>query len=119
MATRSLLLAALLATGCTGMTFGENEPGDGDGPSLGTYLENGSIAVDGQNEHVYVLVAKEGGRFEPRRIRAGARAGPKVEVVSGLSEGETVVTTANFLIDSESRLRAAIQGFSGAPGEHR
>ncbi|HEU5074652.1 MAG TPA: efflux RND transporter periplasmic adaptor subunit [Polyangiaceae bacterium] len=57
----------------------------------------------------YVFLAKEGGRFEPRRVQAGARAGDKVEILSGLAAGETVVTTANFLIDSESRLRAAIQ----------
>lgn len=57
----------------------------------------------------YVFVAKGGGRFEPRRVRAGARAGDKVEIVTGLAAGETVVTTANFLIDSESRLRAAVQ----------
>jgi len=87
----------------------------GETPALTVPAE----AVVDTGEVQYVLVAKEGGRFEPRRIRAGTRAGPKVEVLSGLSEGETVVTTANFLIDSESRLRAAIQGFSGAPGEHR
>jgi len=61
-------------------------------------------------EYQYVFLAKAGGRFEPRRVQAGARAGDKVEILSGLSAGETVVTTANFLIDSESRLRAAIQG---------
>ncbi len=57
----------------------------------------------------YVFLAKGGGRFEPRRVQAGARAGDKVEILAGLAAGETVVTTANFLIDSESRLRAVIQ----------
>jgi len=66
----------------------------------------------------YVFVAKDGGRFEPRRVQAGARANDQVEIASGLSAGEIVVTTANFLIDSESRLRAAIQprGSSEADG---
>jgi Cu(I)/Ag(I) efflux system membrane fusion protein len=38
------------------------------------------------------------------------RAGDRVQILSGISAGETVVTTANFLVDSESRLRAALQG---------
>ncbi len=63
-------------------------------------------------EYQYVFVAKEGGRFEPRRVRAGPRSGDKVQILEGLSPGETVVTTANFMIDSESRLRAAIDGTS-------
>jgi membrane fusion protein, copper/silver efflux system len=60
-------------------------------------------------EHQYVFLAKEGGRFEPRRVRAGARSGDKVQILDGLTAGETVVTTSNFLIDSESRLRATIE----------
>jgi multidrug efflux pump subunit AcrA (membrane-fusion protein) len=55
-------------------------------------------------------VVKPGGRFEPRVVTIGARARDKVEVKSGIADGETVVTTGNFLIDSESRLRAAIEG---------
>ena len=58
----------------------------------------------------YVFVAEPAGRFEPRRVQPGARVGDRVEIAEGLAEGETVVTTANFLIDSESRLRAAIEG---------
>jgi membrane fusion protein, copper/silver efflux system len=64
----------------------------------------------------YVFVSKPGGRFEPRRVKLGARAGGRAEVLDGLREGEVVVTTANFLIDSESRLRAAVGGnAAGAP----
>jgi len=62
----------------------------------------------------YVFVAKPGGHFEPRPVKVGARAGDRVELLSGVAEGETVVTTGNFLLDSESRLRAAIAG--AAPG---
>lgn len=61
-------------------------------------------------EYQYVFIAKEGGRFEPRRVRAGARSGEKVQIAEGVNAGETVVTTANFLLDSESRLRAAVEG---------
>lgn len=58
----------------------------------------------------YVFVDKGAGKFEPRRVAVGARSGEKVEIRSGVAEGETVVTTGNFLLDSESRLRAAIEG---------
>jgi Cu(I)/Ag(I) efflux system membrane fusion protein len=61
-------------------------------------------------EAQYVFVSKGSGRFEPRRVRAGASGGGKVAVLEGLAEGERVVTTANFLLDSESRLRAALEG---------
>jgi Cu(I)/Ag(I) efflux system membrane fusion protein len=72
-------------------------------------------AVD-TGERQYVFVARPGGRFEPRPVKLGARTNGSVEVLEGLVEGETVVTAANFLLDSESRLRAAIEGTaSGAP----
>jgi Cu(I)/Ag(I) efflux system membrane fusion protein len=58
----------------------------------------------------YLFVAGQNGRFEPRRVKLGARLGESFEILEGVAEGETVVTTANFLIDSESRLRAAIEG---------
>jgi Cu(I)/Ag(I) efflux system membrane fusion protein len=61
----------------------------------------------------YVFVAKPGGIFEPRPVVVGGRGGELVEIARGIDEGEVVVTTGNFLLDSESRLRAAIGG--GAP----
>jgi membrane fusion protein, copper/silver efflux system len=67
-------------------------------------------AVVDTGEMHYVFVAKEGGHFEPRVVKVGARLKDRVEILSGVSEGETIVTTGNFLIDSESRLRAAIEG---------
>lgn len=65
----------------------------------------------------YVFVARASGRFEPRRVRLGVRTGDRVQLLEGVAEGETLVTTGNFLVDSESRLRAAIEGFAqpGAP----
>ena len=64
----------------------------------------------------YVFVARDGGRFEPRRVqRRRARRATGSRSLEGLAEGETVVTTANFLIDSESRLRAAIEGQRAPP----
>jgi len=64
----------------------------------------------------YVFVDRGRGHFEPRRVTVGARAGEKIEIRSGVAEGELVVTTGNFLLDSESRLRAAIGGTGAAPG---
>jgi Cu(I)/Ag(I) efflux system membrane fusion protein len=67
-------------------------------------------AVVDTGEMHYLFVAKEGGRFEPRTVKIGAHLKDRIEILSGVTEGETVVTTGNFLVDSESRLRAAIEG---------
>jgi Cu(I)/Ag(I) efflux system membrane fusion protein len=53
------------------------------------------------------------GRFEPREVYLGARNGNLVEVVSGLEAGQEVVTRANFLVDSESQLRASLAAIGG------
>ena len=67
-------------------------------------------------ETQYVFVARGEGRFEPRRVRAGWSGAGKVAILDGLAAGERVVTSANFVLDSESRLRAAIEGTAGATG---
>jgi membrane fusion protein, copper/silver efflux system len=59
-----------------------------------------------------VLVDKGDGRFEPRDVKLGRRGGGFAEITDGVSEGEAVVTSANFLIDAESNLKAALKGFS-------
>jgi Cu(I)/Ag(I) efflux system membrane fusion protein len=61
-----------------------------------------------------VLVVKGEGKFEPRPVRLGAQGDGYTEVLTGLKEGEQVVTSANFLIDAESNLRAALQAFTPA-----
>lgn len=57
-----------------------------------------------------VLVQLAEGRFEPRAVEVGMRADDYVEILSGVKAGEPVVVAANFLIDAESNLRAAITG---------
>ena len=57
-----------------------------------------------------VFVNTEGGRFEPREVMTGARSNGNVQVLSGVSAGDHVAIKANFLLDSESRLQAIIQG---------
>jgi Cu(I)/Ag(I) efflux system membrane fusion protein len=58
-----------------------------------------------------VIVAKGEGRFEPRAVKLGRRGGGYAEVTEGLAQGEEIVTSATFLIDAESNLRAALQAF--------
>jgi Cu(I)/Ag(I) efflux system membrane fusion protein len=63
-----------------------------------------------------VLVDKGEGRFEPRDVKLGHRGGGYVEIREGISDGEPVVVSANFLIDAESNLKAALKGFSETGG---
>jgi Cu(I)/Ag(I) efflux system membrane fusion protein/cobalt-zinc-cadmium efflux system membrane fusion protein len=66
-------------------------------------------AVLYSGEKQTVFVALEGGKFEPRQIKTGVQNEEGyIEVVQGLFEGERVVTSAQFMLDSESKLRAAI-----------
>lgn len=59
-----------------------------------------------------VLIAKGEGRFEPRTVKLGRRGDGYVEVLEGVKAGEDVVTSATFLIDAESNLKAALKGFT-------
>jgi Cu(I)/Ag(I) efflux system membrane fusion protein len=58
-----------------------------------------------------VLVDIGQGRFEPRAVKLGSHGDDYVEVVDGLTAGEAVVVSANFLIDAESNLKSALDGF--------
>jgi Cu(I)/Ag(I) efflux system membrane fusion protein len=61
-----------------------------------------------------VLVDKGDGRFEPRDVKLGRRGDGYVEIRQGIAEGDAIVTSANFLIDAESNLKAALKGFAEA-----
>jgi hypothetical protein len=61
-----------------------------------------------------VFVDRGQGLFEPRDVVVGARTEGLVEIKAGVVDGERIVTSGNFLIDSESRLKAALEG--AAPG---
>jgi len=67
-------------------------------------------AVMDSGDKQYVFVVHNGGMFEPRVIQMGAKLEGNVVVLSGLNAGETIVTSGNFLIDSESRLKSAMSG---------
>ncbi|PYP84585.1 MAG: hypothetical protein DMF61_19500 [Blastocatellia bacterium AA13] len=57
-----------------------------------------------------VFVDRGNGYFEPRDVKTGRRFGDRIEVLSGLKAGERIVTSGNFLIDSESQLKASRAG---------
>jgi membrane fusion protein, copper/silver efflux system len=67
-------------------------------------------AVLDSGEKQYVFVVHDGGVFEPRAVQLGAKFEGNVAVLAGLKPGETIVTSGNFLIDSESRLKSAMGG---------
>ncbi|MCL4472088.1 MAG: efflux RND transporter periplasmic adaptor subunit [Gammaproteobacteria bacterium] len=74
-----------------------------------------SAVIDSGTRQIVLVQAKEG-RFEPREVKLGARSDSYVEVLEGVKDGEQVVVAANFLIDAESNLRAAIGGLGGHTG---
>lgn len=83
--------------------------GFGDGLLVPT-----DAVVDSGREQ-FVFVALGDGYFEPRRVRTGHRLGGEVQILDGVAEGEVVAAAATFFLDSESQLRAAMQGFTAPP----
>lgn len=67
-----------------------------------------AVLDSGADQRVFVV--HPGGNFEPRKVTLGPAVGDDVAVLAGLKPGETVVTSGNFLIDSESRLKDAVSG---------
>lgn len=75
-------------------------------------------AILDSGEQQTVFVDRGEGRFEPRIVRSGVKDdGGNVEILSGLKEGEQVVISAQFMIDSESRLREAVQKMTAPQGD--
>jgi membrane fusion protein, copper/silver efflux system len=84
------------------------ETGIGDRPVLAV---PDSAVIDSGTRQV-VLIERGGGKFEPREVKLGSHADGFYEIRQGLAAGERVVVSANFLIDAESNLRAALKGFT-------
>jgi len=82
---------------------------------LGERLAIPRAAVLDAGTRRLAFVVTDGTHFDPREVTVGRTAGDWIEVLDGVAVGERVVTSANFLIDSESRLKAAVAAF-GAPG---
>ena len=88
------------------------------GEGTGVLAVPADAVMDG-GDRQYAFVVHDGTHFEPRLLKLGRSSDDYFEVLSGLAEGEQVVTSANFLIDSESRLKAAIAGMgSTQPDAH-
>jgi RND family efflux transporter MFP subunit len=73
-----------------------------------------SAVIDSGTRRI-VLVQLGEGRFEPREVKLGVRGENHVQVLEGVREGEQVVVAANFLLDAESNLKAAIGGLGSPP----
>ncbi|MFN3397381.1 MAG: efflux RND transporter periplasmic adaptor subunit [Sulfurimicrobium sp.] len=86
-------------------------------PAKGKVLTVPTSAVIYSGKSQTVLVELAPGRFEPRPVKLGMQGNDYVEVLEGVGEGEKVVVSANFLIDSESNLKAAFSGMSGTPAQ--
>jgi RND family efflux transporter MFP subunit len=82
------------------------------GATEGVVIPDSAVMDSGVRQVVFVDRGE--GRFEPREVTLGARSAGKALVLSGVSEGEKVVVRANFLLDSESRLRSVIEAMTGA-----
>jgi Cu(I)/Ag(I) efflux system membrane fusion protein/cobalt-zinc-cadmium efflux system membrane fusion protein len=71
-------------------------------------IPGNAVLNSGRGQTVFVALGE--GRFEPRQVKTGlADEQGYLQVLLGLTEGETVVTSAQFMLDSESKLREAIQ----------
>lgn len=75
-------------------------------------------AIVDSGDHQTVFVDLGNGYLEPRSVTTGDRFGDRVAVTKGLSAGERVVASGTFLVDSESRLKAAASGMGGPHPQH-
>jgi membrane fusion protein, copper/silver efflux system len=76
-----------------------------------------SAVIDNGARQV-VLIERGEGRFEPRPVKVGAKADGYTEIAEGVRAGDRVVVSANFLIDAESNLKAALGSFTAGDHQH-
>jgi RND family efflux transporter MFP subunit len=72
-----------------------------------------NAVLDSGAEQV-VFIAQGDGRYQPQKVKIGRRLGDSTEILDGLKEGEQVATGATFFLDSESQLRASLQGYEAS-----
>jgi Cu(I)/Ag(I) efflux system membrane fusion protein len=94
--------------------YGNVELASGQGGGKKLAIPDSAVLDSGNRQAV--LVRRGEGLFEPRTVKLGRRADGYVEVTDGLQTGEEVVVRANFLIDAESNLKAALDTFGGDSG---
>ena len=83
--------------------------------NLGRHLVVPASAVLQSGTRQLAFVDEGGGRLTPKDVVLGPRVGDEVIVLQGLSAGQRIVTSANFLIDSESQLQAAAGSYAPPP----
>ena len=83
-----------------------------DSPIEGRWVTAPDSAIIDTGKRQVVLVERGEGKYEPRPVKLGARVPGYAQVLEGLNPGERVVTSATFLIDAESNLRAALATFT-------
>ncbi len=83
----------------------------------GLAVPESAVIRTGARSIVFVAKGEKDVQLEPREVTLGAAVGDSYKVESGVAEGELVATGAQFLLDSESRLRAT-SGAGGAHGGH-
>ena len=83
--------------------------------SLRGTIKDPSGAVVPTGSKYIVFVDRGGGKLEPREVEIGVHAGDYYEVLSGLNEGDRVVSSANFLIDAESRIQGVLKTWGDRP----
>lgn len=93
--------------------YADVEIGSGE---AGLVLAVPDSAVIDTGERRFVILDRGEGRFEPREVQLGQRGDGMVAISDGVQEGDRVVVSANFLIDAESNLKAALSNL-GAPAE--
>jgi Cu(I)/Ag(I) efflux system membrane fusion protein/cobalt-zinc-cadmium efflux system membrane fusion protein len=81
----------------------------------GTVVPTDAVIDSGAAQ--YVFISQGEGRFEPRRVATGQRLEGRIQVTSGLEPGERVASGAAFFIDSESQMRAAMEGYEELPAD--
>lgn len=85
---------------------------------LGKHIAVPLEAILDTGEDLFVFVKKDEGRFEPRKITKIFETDKYIAVIKGLKEGEVVVTSANFMMDSESRLKSVIRNAGSSTGHN-
>jgi multidrug efflux pump subunit AcrA (membrane-fusion protein) len=72
------------------------------------FVPQEAVLDSGTEQIVFVVLGD--GYFEPRKVQIGPRLEDRIVILSGLKPGEEIVTSGNFLIDSESRLKSSMEG---------
>ena len=86
----------------------------GSGSRRALTVPRASVLSTGERHLVFVK--RPDGMLEPRPVRVGATGGDRIEILSGVAAGDTVVASATFLVDAESSLGTAFGGMGNMPG---